>query len=232
LYLFTLVLGTLLAFIAPEGFSMFSPSKPALKMVLTGHDLLYMQSFPSLARWFDRFNLPTSGKISSSSLLSCAEITRELPISLLETGMPSELSSLLRIEYHHLNACISALSIQAVVERALLQGATQPQTPNAPRHRPFMHPKDRDHIDKAISASCEVLERATAMLVEGRLRYAPRRTRVCIISASTLLLKAISLGGSAHDLKVKMGKLDQCIAALRLCGIDDLDFLSRYGELI
>ncbi|KAJ5896143.1 uncharacterized protein N7473_005542 [Penicillium subrubescens] len=95
-----------------------------------------------------------------------------------------------------------------------------------------MHPKDRDHIDKAISASREVLERATAMLVEGRLRYAPRRTRVCIISASTLLLKAISLGGSAHDLKVKMGKLDQCIAALRLCGIDDLDFLSRYGELI
>jgi hypothetical protein len=29
-----------------------------------------------------------------------------------------------------------------------------------------------------------------------------------------------------------MGNLDQCIAALRLCGIDDLDSLSRYGELI
>lgn len=70
------------------------------------------------------------------------------------------------------------------------------------------------------------------MHLEGRLRYTPLRTRLCIVAASILLLKAISLGGRSHDLKVKMGTLDQCIAALRSCGIDDLDFLSRFAELV
>lgn len=162
-------------------------------------------------------------------LLSLAELTRELRTSLLETGIPREPSYLLSIEYHHLKACISALSIQSVVERALLH---QPQTPDAPPHGPSLIPDDRDFIDKAISATCEVLGLATTLHLEGRLRYTTRRTRICIISASILLLKAISLGGREHDFKIKMGTLDQCIAALRSCGIDDLDFLPRYGELV
>jgi hypothetical protein len=208
----------------------FSPSNSALEKVLTGYDLLHRQWVPSLAQLFKKFHSQLSGKLSSPCSLSLAEATREGLTSLLETGIPSELSQLLRIEYHHLNACISAFSIQVVVERA--QGATQPQTPNAPPHKVSVLPDDWKFIDETITASCEVLNCAMTLHLEGILRCTPVRTRICIISASILLLKAISLGGSEDDLKCKIGTLHPRIRALRLCGIDDLDFLSHYGELV
>lgn len=139
---------------------------------------------------------------------------------------------MLKIEYHHLKACIGASSIQAIVERALSQGMGQPEPPEYNDHRPSVLPDDRKFIDQTISASCRVLEMATDMQVEGVLRYTPLRIRNCFISASILLLKAIRLGGRSYMLRVAMGKLDQCIAALRSCSIDDLDFLPRYAELV
>lgn len=149
-----------------------------------------------------------------------------------EIGMPIDLGYLLSIEFHHLEACISALAIQAVVERATSHRNGQSETPNTHEHRPSMLPDDRKLIDRTVSACCEVLNLATMMQVGGRLRYTPLRTRLSIISASILLLKAISLGGHLHEVKVSLGTLDQCIAGLRSCGVDDLDYLPRYAELV
>lgn len=36
----------------------------------------------------------------------------------------------------------------------------------------------------------------------------------------------------SYELRVALGKLDQCIAAFGSCGIDDLDFMPRYAELV
>lgn len=151
---------------------------------------------------------------------------------MIGTEIPIELSYLLQIEYHHLKACISALSIQAVIERALSRGMNQPKTPVNKDHRPFVLQEARQFIDQMISASSRVLKIATDLQVERTLRYTPLHIRNCIMSTSILLLKAISLGGRSYELKVALRKLDQCIAVLGSCGIDDLDFMPRYTELV
>lgn len=151
---------------------------------------------------------------------------------MIGTEIPIELSYLLQIEYHHLKACISALSIQAVIERALSRGMNQPRNPENKDHRPVVLQEDRQFIDQAISASSMVLKIATDLQVERVLRYTPLRIRSCIMSASILLLRAISLGGRSYELRVVLGKLDRCIAASGSCRIDDLDFMPRYAELV
>jgi hypothetical protein len=151
---------------------------------------------------------------------------------LVGTEIPIVLSYLLQIEHHHLIACIIALSVQAVVERALSRGIAQPNFPENKDHRPSVLQEDRRFIDQTISASSRFLKIATDLQVERVLRYTPLRIRRCITSASILLLKASSLGGRSYELGVALGKLDQCIAALGSCGIDDLDFMPRYAELV
>lgn len=108
----------------------------------------------------------------------------------------------------------------------------QPNPPESKYHRPSVLPEDRQFIDQTISASSRVLKIATDLQVERVLRYTPLRIRSCIMSASILLLKAISLGGRSYELRVALGKLDQCLAALGSCSIDDLDFMPRYAELV
>lgn len=213
-----------------SAFVCFSPSGPAMKQVIAGnYDLLHLDWIPSLAHWNERFKSHSSGK---DKHLQSSSVTGNMLTFHDETGMPVDLVYLLSIEYHHLEACISALAIQAVVERAAPQSNSQSEISDTQNHRPSMLPDDRNLIDKTVSACCEVLNLATVMQVGGRLRYTPLRTRLCIISASILLLKAISLGGRQHDVKISLGTLDQCIAGLRSCGVDDLDYLPRYAELV
>ncbi|KAJ5368338.1 uncharacterized protein N7496_008098 [Penicillium cataractarum] len=213
-----------------SAFVCFSPSRPAMKQVIAGnYDLLHLDWIPSLAHWNERFKSQSSGKYK---YLQSSSVAGNMLTFHDETGMPVDLVYLLSIEYHHLEACISALVIQAVVERAEPQTNGQSEIPETHNPRPSMLPDDRTLIDKTVSACCEVLNLATIMQVGGRLRYTPLRTRLCIISASILLLKAISLGGLSHDVKISLGTLDQCIAGLRSCGVDDLDYLPRYAELV
>jgi hypothetical protein len=148
------------------------------------------------------------------------------------TAIPDALKSLLLIEYHYLKAYTSAISMQAVVERALSQGVGRFGYLGPEGIGQYMLPQDEDFIRTVISDSGKVLEIATMMHDEGRLRYVPLRSLVCITSSSIFLLKAISLGGCNYDLQVSLTILDRCIAALKLSGIDDMDFSRRYATLI
>lgn len=137
---------------------------------------------------------------------------------MIGTEIPIELSYLLQIEYHHLKACISALSIQAVVERALSRGMVQPNPLENKDYRPSVLQEDRQFIDQTISASSRVLKIATDLQVERVLRYKPLRIRSCIMSASILLLKAISLGGPVIRITSRAGKVGPvhcCVWILR-----------------
>lgn len=145
--------------------------------------------------------------------------------------LPPALSSVILIEFHYLKACTNALSIQAVVERAVARSTTQ-LNDSLEGVESCILPQDHAFIQDLVSSSRSVLEIATSMASEGRLRYAPLRTLVCITSSSIFLLKAISLGARHADLQVSLDTLDRCIVALRSSGTDDMDFSLRYATLL
>lgn len=144
--------------------------------------------------------------------------------------LPPALSSVILIEFHYLKACTNALSIQAVVERAVARSTTQ--LDNSLDVESCILPQDYTFIQDLVSSSRSVLEIATSMASEGRLRYAPLQTLVCITSSSIFLLKAISLGARHADLRISLDTLDRCIVALRSSGTDDMDFSLRYATLL
>ncbi|KAK5047698.1 hypothetical protein LTR84_006363 [Exophiala bonariae] len=189
--------------------AMFFQSKGHTKQqLLNGHYLILLQHFsPSLTAWFDRFN-------SASVVLSDA------------------FRDLLVIEFHHLKLYTGALSIQAVVERALARGISATDKSQADVFKACVLTQDWKFIRDVVSDSCKILRKATDMAQEGRLRYTPMRTLVCITTASVLLLKALTLGPQHGDLATSLSILDDSIAALRSSAIDDMDFSPRYATLM
>lgn len=139
---------------------------------------------------------------------------------------------LLVIEFHHLKLYTGALSIQAVVERALARGISATDKSQADVFKACVLAQDWKFIRDVISDSCKILQKATEMAQEGRLRYTPMRTLVCITTASVLLLKALTLGPQHADLATSLSILDDSIAALRSSAIDDMDFSPRYATLM
>ncbi|KAL5336608.1 hypothetical protein BJX70DRAFT_409806 [Aspergillus crustosus] len=184
--------------------AMFFQSMPYTKQQLgSGQYMILLQHFaPSLERWHEQFAA--------------------------SPDPPSALSSLILIEYHYLKSCTSALSIQAVVERAVARSTTQ-LTEGV---ESCILPQDHTFIRDVVSGSRSVLEIASTMAADGQLRYAPLRTLICITSSSILLLKAISLGARYADLQTSLDTLDRCIIALRSSGTDDMDFTLRYATLL
>lgn len=146
--------------------------------------------------------------------------------------MPHSLCHLILIEYHHLKAYSSALSVQAVVERALARGVNHANDHDGNGLHECILPQDHSFILDVVVNCSEVLRIATRMASEGRLRYAPLRAVVCVTSSSVFLLKAISLGARNTDLRASLSILDECIVALRASAIDDMDFSLRYATLI
>ncbi|KAL4928987.1 uncharacterized protein BDV17DRAFT_281562 [Aspergillus undulatus] len=187
--------------------AMFFQSMPYTKQQLgSGQYIILLQHFaPSLERWLEQHNAAT--------------------------GFTNPLSSIILIEYHHLKACTSALSIQAVVQRAVSQSITEFRNP-AEGIDSCILSQDHTFIRNVVSSSRSVLEIATSMAGNGQLRYAPLRTLICITSSSIFLLKAISLGARHADLQTSLDTLDRCIVALRRSGTDDMDFSLRYATLL
>ncbi|KAL4922382.1 hypothetical protein BDW62DRAFT_217271 [Aspergillus aurantiobrunneus] len=180
--------------------AMFFQSMPYTKQQLgSGQYIILLQHFaPSLERWHEQFSA---------------------------ADLPPALTSVILIEYHHLKACTSALSIQAVVQRAVAR--TTPESIDT-----CISAQDHVFIRAVVTSSRSVLELATAMASEGRLRYAPLRSLICITSSSIFLLKAVSLGARHADLQSSLDTLDRCIVALRSSGTDDMDFSLRYATLL
>ncbi|KAL2861635.1 hypothetical protein BJX68DRAFT_260447 [Aspergillus pseudodeflectus] len=186
--------------------AMFFQSMASTKQQLgSGQYLILLQHFaPSLDRWHEQFTA--------------------------SSDIPQALGSLILIEYHYLQICTSALSIQAVVERAVARSSAHLGETEGVES--CILPQDHTFIRNVVTGSRSVLGIATSMASEGRLRYAPLRTLVCITSSSIFLLKAISLGGRHADLQTSLDILDRCILALRSSGTDDMDFSLRYATLL
>ena len=139
---------------------------------------------------------------------------------------------LLFIEFQHLKIYTGALSIQAVVERALARGISATDKSQADVFKACVLAQDWKFIRDVVTDSCKSLQKATAMAQAGRLRYTPMRTLVCITTASVLLLKALTLGPQHTDLATALSILDDSIAALRSSAVDDMDFSPRYATLM
>ncbi|KAJ0417869.1 hypothetical protein BJY00DRAFT_315470 [Aspergillus carlsbadensis] len=186
--------------------AMFFQSMASTKQQLgSGQYLILLQHFaPSLDRWHEQFTA--------------------------SSDIPQSLGSLILIEYHYLQICTSALSIQAVVERAVARSSTHLGETEGVES--CILPQDHTFIRNVVTGSRSVLEIATSMAAEGHLRYAPLRALVCITSSSIFLLKAISLGARHADLQTSLDILDRCILALRSSGTDDMDFSLRYATLL
>lgn len=203
--------------------AMFFQSMSYTKQQLhSGQYVILLQHFsPSLDRWHEQF--AASGTYSSRCIVIYCYI-------LIYSDLPPALSSVILIEFYYLKSCTNALSIQAVVERAV---RSTTQLNNSPEGvESCILPQDHTFIQDLVSSSRSVLEIATSMASEDQLRYAPLRTLVCITSSSIFLLKAISLGARHADLQISLDTLDRCIDALRSSGTDDMDFSLRYATLL
>ncbi|TDZ38723.1 hypothetical protein CTRI78_v010775 [Colletotrichum trifolii] len=135
----------------------------------------------------------------------------------------------LLIELHHLRACIGAIAIQAVVQRA---SGSNTSVARADGLASYMTAKDVGLLQEGISDSSMVLEIATVSSFKTHLAYAPARIRLNVISASVFLLKAISLGSPATDVETALHTLDRCTTTFKAYPPDDMDFAMRYADLI
>ncbi|TDZ39590.1 hypothetical protein C8035_v005360 [Colletotrichum spinosum] len=134
----------------------------------------------------------------------------------------------LLIELHHLRACIGAIAIHAVVQRA---SGSDTSVARADGLASYMTAKYVGLLQEVISDSSMVLEIATVSSFKTHLGYAPARIRLNVISASAFLLKAISLGSPATDVETALHTLDRCTTTFKAYPPDDMDFAMRYADL-
>ncbi|OHF00040.1 hypothetical protein CORC01_04686 [Colletotrichum orchidophilum] len=139
------------------------------------------------------------------------------------------LKTSLSIEYYHIRACVGAISIQAVVQRAATAKSDGVEKDSLAG---YMTAQDARFLQDVVSDSSEVLRIATQTSFQEHLAYAPASIRISVISASVFLLKALSLGSPATDLPTALQTLDRCVTALGRYPPDDMDFALRYAHLI
>ncbi|KIX95967.1 uncharacterized protein Z520_08222 [Fonsecaea multimorphosa CBS 102226] len=178
------------------------------KQLLTGHYAILLDHFgPSLTRWQAKF-------------------------ATYSNSLPQSLRDLLLIEFQNLRVYTHALSMQAIVERALACGmsGTDPLQTNITST--CFSSSDYVFLQEVVNGASEILKTATKMALSGNLRYMPVRQSLCFISAAIFLLKAISIGSGSIEIQASLDVLDDCIVALRSSPIDDMDFSSRFATLI
>lgn len=136
----------------------------------------------------------------------------------------------LGIEYNHARAFMNSLGIQAVVDRVV--GSNPGGSADKATLSSAVRSAEHDFIKEVVDGSVEVLKSANRLFIGGALRFCPVRIYLRIIAASIFLLKALSLGTNAADLKTSLSYLESCIACLRASSLDEVDLASRYGVLL
>lgn len=122
--------------------------------------------------------------------------------------------------------------MQAVVERAVARQVRRFADLAGEGLESCVLPQDHRFIGEVLTEGRRVLDIATSMAADGKLRYAPQRTLVCVTSSSVFLLKALSLSTWSADNHASLDAIDRCVGALRSSGTDDMDFSLRYATLI
>ncbi|KAL3467012.1 hypothetical protein BJX64DRAFT_205298 [Aspergillus heterothallicus] len=186
----------------------FESTHQTRRLLSSGQYVIFLQHFaPSLTRW--------RGDLEACSL-----------------KLPSTLRDLLLIEYNNLRIYTHALAMQAVVERAIRQGIHELEHRHIELKATCFTTPDYEFVEEVVNGSCEILRLTTDMAASGSLRYIPVRQSLCIISAAIFLIKAMSIGSWHFEVRGALETLDRCMAALRESPIDDMDFSSRFANLI
>ncbi|GJC94379.1 C6 transcription factor [Colletotrichum higginsianum] len=167
-----------------------------------------------------------------------ASITRHFQQQLVEwrrkhldsTAISPNAIEELHIEYHHAQAFLNSLGVQAIVERVMGSASASP-TIRATLNS-TVQGVEYDFIKKVVDGSVQVLRATQRLFVAGLLRYCPVRIYLRVIAASIFLLKALSLGTHAADLRSSLGCLHECIACLKASSLDDGDLAARYAALL
>ncbi|KAL0940240.1 uncharacterized protein CTRU02_203003 [Colletotrichum truncatum] len=184
--------------------SMFFQSITHLQNVLQNDNYpdLLEHFLESLSNWNKTFDSTLNGQTSINSLL---------------------------VEFYHLKACIGAISLQAVVQRATGSEASRTHKDGLAA---YMTAQDSKFLQEVVSDCSKVLHIATVTPFREHLAYSPARIRLGVISASVFLLKAISIGSPATDVHAALNTLDRCTTTLKTYPPDDMDFAMRYADLI
>lgn len=128
-----------------------------------------------------------------------------------------------------MRACISAISIQAVVQRAT---AASCRGSLSDRLASYLTGQDARLLQQVVSDSSRVIHIATSPNFRTCLAYAPARVRISVISSSVFLLKALTIGAPSTEMPAVLHTLDQCTATFKRFPADDMDFALRYAQLI
>lgn len=144
----------------------------------------------------------------------------------------------LSIEFHCLRSLVNSLGIQAVVERAngkrsgINTSSDHTNSSDLQTLQLSLRPTDFEFIQEVVDGCCQLLQTVNGMAELGLLRFCPVRTFLRIITASILLLKALSLGSHTTNLQASLGILEETIRVLRLSSLDDMHLASRYAALL
>ncbi|KAL2202902.1 hypothetical protein CC79DRAFT_1184691 [Sarocladium strictum] len=147
-------------------------------------------------------------------------------------NLPEGSTPLMAIEFGYLRTYTSALSIQAVVDRAVARNINNYGGMTNEGLQSCILPQDSELLALVRVESTKVLQLATNMAVNGQLRFAPHNTLLYITSSSVFLLKAIGIGARNVDIQESLEALDRCIHAMRSSPTDDMDFSIRYATLL
>ena len=125
---------------------------------------------------------------------------------------------------------MNSLGVQAVVDRVI--GNNPTGSADKATLSSSVRGVEYDFIKEVVDGSVQVLVSASKLFATGSLRFCPVRIYLRVISASIFLLKALSLGTQAADLRASLAYLEECIACLRASSLDEVDLASRYGSLL
>ncbi|KAF6843374.1 hypothetical protein CMUS01_02204 [Colletotrichum musicola] len=125
---------------------------------------------------------------------------------------------------------MNSLGIQAVVDRVLGNPGANPASPEI--FELCITATDYEFIKEVIDGSCQTLDSVNRLSEAGTLRYCPVRVFLRVITASILLLKALSLGTRGAELEASLAVLDRCVHALKASTLDEMHLAVRYGSLL
>ncbi|KAK7938115.1 uncharacterized protein PG986_014983 [Apiospora aurea] len=168
--------------------------------------------------------------------------------------MPPYIRHILTIEYEYVRIYVNSLALQAVVERctnkagrpsngtqgpgANGQSMLSPQTQSFLGALPLGHlgdfrSEDQQFVKEVVEGSRNLLRTVVhGLLPDGYLKHAPVRTYFRIISGAMFLLKTFALGAPKSDINLSIMLMDQTVAGLRGCVVDDVHLGIRFGDLL
>jgi len=167
--------------------------------------------------------------------------------------LPPYIRYILTIEYEYVRIYVNSLSLQAVVERCTNNAGTNagpggsttgsaaqlsPQTQNYYGKLPLgqlggFGAADQEYVREVVDGCRNLLRTVVDGLLPGDyLKHAPVRTYFRIISGAMFLLKTFALGAPRADVEISIDLMDDTVAALRNCVVDDVHLGIRFADLL